>query len=265
MELNEFKNLVQVVKALRDPDTGCPWDLEQNHQSLLKYLFEESYEFKEAVEKNDPILMNDELGDILLQVLLHSEIASEADHFNLESVSKNLAEKLIRRHPHVFNNPENKKISAEDVNQNWHEIKAQEKGLKKSRAIKEKIIYGPALKVAENIGHKTKELNFDWENANQVAWKVEEEWQELKEELMPSKINPERIAEELGDFLFSAAQLARHLNLDPEELLKKANQKFLKRFYAMEDQLSIDGKEFKDMTQEQLDRYWTFAKDQEHK
>jgi MazG family protein len=263
MILNEFTNLVQVVKALRDPEKGCPWDLEQNHQSLLRYLLEESYEFKEAVEKGDSTSMKEELGDVLLQVLLHSQIASESGEFDLEAVSKTLADKLIRRHPHVFDNPNNQKITSKEVNENWHKIKEQEKGQKSSRAIKEKIIYGPALKVAENIGHKTKALNFDWENAGQVAWKVEEEWQELKEELMPSKVNIDRIGEELGDFLFSAAQLSRHLNLDPEELLKKANQKFLKRFYAMEDQLVQEGKDFKDMTQEQLDKYWTHAKAQE--
>jgi MazG family protein len=260
MELQEFKKLVDVVKALRDPDTGCPWDLEQNHESLLKYLFEESYEFKEAVEKNKNELMEEELGDLLLQVLLHAQMGSEREAFDIESISKGLADKLIRRHPHVFDNPENKKLTPEQVNENWHKIKGQEKNQKQQRAIKEKIIYGPSLKVAENIGHKTNKLNFDWEDAQQVAWKVEEEWQELKEELMPAQLNKERIAEELGDFLFSSAQLARHLGQDPEELLRKANQKFLKRFYAMEDILRGEGKSFEDMTQSELDIYWTRVK-----
>lgn len=260
MKLDEFSKLVDVIKALRDPETGCPWDLEQTHKTLLKYLTEESYEFAEAVEKNNSQEMADELGDLLLQVLLHAQMGSERQDFDIESISKGLADKLIRRHPHVFDNPENKKLTPEEVNENWHKIKQVEKQQKSQRAIKEKIIYGPSLKVAENIGHKTNKLNFDWEDASQVAWKVEEEWQELKEELMPSQINKERIAEELGDFLFSTAQLARHLELDPEELLKKANQKFLKRFYAMEDILISEGKSFEDMTQAELDNYWTRVK-----
>lgn len=260
MKLEEFSNLVEVIKALRDPETGCPWDLEQTHKSLLKYLTEESYEFAEAVDKNDDNSMGEELGDLLLQVLLHAQMGSERKAFDIESISKGLSEKLIRRHPHVFNNPEGKKLSPQEVNENWHKIKQEEKDQKKDRAIKQKIIYGPALKVAENIGHKTNKLNFDWQDASQVAWKVEEEWQELKEELMPSQINKERIAEELGDFLFSTAQLARHLDCDPEELLKKANQKFLNRFYAMEDLLHDEGKSFEGMTQEELDHYWTRIK-----
>lgn len=264
MELNEFKRLVQVVKALRDPKTGCPWDLEQTHQSLIRFLIEEAFEFKEAIESGDYNSMKDEAGDVLLQILLHAQIASESQKFDLETVSKNLADKLIRRHPHVFNNESGERISTERVKENWEKIKLEERGGKISRAIKEKILYGPSLKVAENIGHKTNKLNFDWEDASQVAWKVEEEWQELKEELMvQSDNNKKRIGEELGDFLFSAAQLARHLGHDPEELCQQANKKFLKRFYSMEDKLLADGKNFAGMTQEQLDQYWTAVKSDE--
>lgn len=260
MELPEFKRLVEVVKALRHPEKGCPWDLEQNHQTLIPFLIEETFEFREAIENGDFKGMEDEAGDVLLQVLLHSEIASETDQFNIESVSKNLADKLVRRHPHVFDNNEGKSISTQEVKENWEKIKAQENQSKKKRAIKQKIIYGPSLKVAENIGHKTKGLNFDWEDAQQVAWKVEEEWQELKEELMSPELNKKRIGEELGDFLFSAAQLARHLDLDPEELCQQANKKFLKRFYEMEDLLTEEGISFEGKTQEELDQYWSQVK-----
>lgn len=259
MKYPEFERLVDIVKALRDPKTGCPWDLEQTHESLLPYLVEESYEFKDAVKKNESALMEEEIGDVLLQVLLHAQIASEDNKFSLESVAKVLADKLVRRHPHVFNNPEGKKLTPEEVTQAWGEIKKEEKK-ESTRAIKEKILHAPALKAAENIGHKTQKLNFDWEDPQQVAWKVEEEWQELKEELMPTKINKERVAEELGDFLFSAAQLARHLGTDPEELLHQANRKFLKRFHQMEDLLKAKNLSFEDMTQEELDQYWSEVK-----
>ena len=265
MELSEFKRLVEVVKALRHPQKGCPWDLEQDHKSLVPFLIEETFEFKEAIDGEDFKSMEDEAGDVLLQVLLHAEIASETNKFDIESVSKNLADKLVRRHPHVFDNEEGKSISTQEVKENWEKIKSEEKQSKKKRAIKQKVIYGPSLKVAENIGHKTNGLNFDWEDAQQVAWKVEEEWQELKEELMATELNKERIGEELGDFLFSAAQLARHLDLDPEELCLRANKKFLKRFYQMEDLLLAEGKSFDGMTQEELDHYWSQVKLEEKK
>lgn len=265
MELPEFKRLVDVVKALRHPQTGCPWDLEQDHKSLVRFLIEETFEFKEAIESENFKEMEDEAGDVLLQVLLHAEIASESNRFDIESVSKNLADKLVRRHPHVFDNDEGKSISTKEVKENWEKIKAEENQTKTKRAIKRKVLYGPSLKVAENIGHKTQGLNFDWENAQQVSWKVEEEWQELKEELMSTELNKERIAEELGDFLFSAAQLARHLNLDPEDLCQRANKKFLDRFYKMEDLLIDEGKSFEGMTQEELDQYWSQVKINEKK
>ncbi len=261
MAQTEFEKLVQVVKALRDPETGCPWDLQQDHKSLLPFLFEESYEFKEAVESGDYDHMREEIGDVLLQVVLHSQLANEVKKFDVEDVAKSISEKIIRRHPHVFANPEGKKITTEEVKENWNDIKAQEKQDQDyKRAIKKKVLNAPSLTSAYEIGRKTEKLNFDWEDAQQVAYKVEEEWQELKEELMPAQLNKDRVAEELGDFLFSAAQLARHLDLDPEDLLKKANQKFLKRFYQMEDLIRAEGKSFEGMTQEQLDVYWNEVK-----
>jgi len=261
----EFEKLVQVVKALRDPETGCPWDLQQDYKSLLPFLFEEAYEYKESVENHDYDHMREEIGDVLLQVVLHSQLASEEGKFDVEQVAKSISEKIIRRHPHVFNNPEGKKITTEEVKEKWNDIKAQEKQDQDYlRAIKKKILHAPSLTSAYEIGRKTEKLNFDWEDAHQVAYKVEEEWQELKEELMPTKLDKDRVGEELGDFLFSAAQLARHLELDPEILLKRANQKFLKRFYQMEDLLRNAGKNFDDMTQEQLDVYWNEVKKNEH-
>ena len=260
MNYPQLERLIDVIKSLRDPQSGCPWDLEQDHQSLIPYLIEESFEFKDAAQKKDSEAMEEEIGDVLLQVLLHSQIASETNTFDLESVAKRLADKMILRHPHVFNNPEGKKLTPEEVTTAWAEIKEGEKKQDQKRAIKEKVLFNPALKAAEKIGHKTNELNFDWENAQQVAWKVEEEWQELKEELMPTQINKERVAEELGDFLFSASQLARHLGEDPEELLHKANKKFLRRFSQMEDLLIEEGTSFSQKTQEELDKYWVKVK-----
>lgn len=265
MEMSNLRELIQVVKKLRDPVSGCPWDLKQTHQSLLKYLLEESYEFIQASEEQDFPKMRDELGDVLLQVLLHSEMASEKNHFDLEAVALNLKEKLIRRHPHVFG--EQASITSEEVEKNWQEIKAKEKAdaLEATEfAINDKHLAAPALSSATKIGHKTSELNFDWQDASQVLYKVEEEWQELKEEIVPGiELNRERIKEELGDFLFSTAQLARHAGIDPEEALRDANKKFVRRFNRVETLMKADGHRFQDLNQGELDHYWAIAKQEE--
>ena len=262
-ELEEFKRLVQVVKKLRDPNGGCPWDLKQTHQSLLRFLVEESYEFLHAVESKDDKAMEEEIGDVLLQVVLHSVVAEQRGAFNLESVSKVLADKLIRRHPHVFDNPEGREFSDEEIKKNWKDIKELEK--KKEYEIGKDYLAFPALFSSSKIGAKTRELNFDWDDHSQVSYKVEEEWQELKEELMPTTINKEKVKEELGDFLFSAAQLARHLDIDPEEALREANKKFIRRFNQVEDLVKSKGLDMRSMTQSQLDEYWMETKAMEKK
>jgi MazG family protein len=261
MELKEFQRAYEVIKKLRDPDGGCPWDIEQTHKTLTKYAIEEAYEFSHAVEKDNTEKMEEELGDMLLQVLLHSVIGAETDRFTIESVSKVLADKIVHRHPHVFGE-DAPNIKYEEVKEKWEEMKAQERGKKDNQYyIDEEIIYCPSLVSAEKIGHKTNKVNFDWEDAGQVLYKVEEEWQELKEEIAPGVTpNKDRVKEELGDLLFSVAQLARHLDLSAEECLKEANQKFLSRFQTMEDKLNAEDKKMTDMTQNELEQYWQYAK-----
>ena len=268
MNYPEFEKLTQVVKQLRHPEEGCPWDLEQTHQTLVKYLIEESFEFAHAAETNDTKAMEEEIGDVLLQILLHTTIGQEKNTYDLESVSKVLREKLIRRHPHVFEN-KNSNIDVSDVVTNWEKIKEEEKvreGKETSTKIKDDVLNFPALFSAWKIGKKTKKIKFDWDDASQVAYKVEEEWQELKEELVPQNgLNKERLEEEMGDFLFSAAQLARHLDIEPEEALRAANRKFLRRFHAMEKLITGAGKNIDDMNQTEMDVYWDQAKMNEKK
>lgn len=255
----ELERCIQVVKALRHPVTGCPWDLEQTHESLLKYLIEEAYEFVEAVEKKDPKLMEEEVGDVLFQVLLHTSMGEETGSFSLESAAKNLADKLVRRHPHVFNNSD-KKLTPDEVIENWQAIKKAEKGEKKY-SIDEKNLHAPALESSYKIGKKSTSVNFDWENYQQVLMKVEEEWQEVKEELPPSgQYNKERVKEEIGDLLFSVAQLARHLDLNPEECLRDANKKFIRRFQKVEDLVKASGRRLEDTPQAELEEYWVKVK-----
>jgi MazG family protein len=259
MDHPELQRCIEVIKALRHPKTGCPWDLEQTHESLLKYLIEEAYEFVEAVEKKNPKLMEEEIGDVMFQVLLHTSMGEETGAFSLESAAKNLADKLVRRHPHVFKQSE-KKLTSDEVIDNWQKIKETEKGLKKN-TIDEKYLQAPALESAYKIGKKTTELNFDWSDYQQVVMKVEEEWQEVKEELPPTgKFNRERVREEIGDLLFSVAQLARHLDLDPEECLRGANKKFIGRFKKVEDLVKESGRNLQDTPQSELEDYWVKVK-----
>ena len=259
MSYPNFEKMVEVISKLRDPDGGCPWDLKQTHKSLLKFLTEESYEFIHATEEEDYSAMEEEIGDVLLQVVLHCVIAKQNGKFDIESVSKVLADKMVRRHPHVFQNPELAK-NDEEVKANWEKIKKEEASGKDNKYFDESYLHFPALFSANKIGQKTKKINFDWENPGQVMYKVEEEWQELKEELAASKINKERVKEELGDFLFSAAQLARHLEIDPENALREANKKFINRFNSMEELIIEDSKQVSDMNQMEMDVYWNKAK-----
>jgi MazG family protein len=258
MTNQEYKRLKDVIQQLRHPKHGCPWDLKQTHESLLKYLLEEAYEFIHAVEEKDYPHMEEELGDILLQVLLHSQIAEERGHFNMESVCKRLANKMIHRHPHVFKNPEEKPC-VEEVLHQWERLKNTEKQVP-SREIDHSYLQYPALVSAQKIGNKTNKLGFDWSELSQVVYKVEEEWQELKEQIIPSQTNSDRIQEEFGDFLFSIVQLGRHLGINSEDALRAANQKFIKRFSQMEDLMNEEGKKFSEMDQSQMDIYWDQAK-----
>lgn len=259
---NELSDCYTTIKKLRDPEKGCPWDLEQTHESLVKYLIEEAYELADAINKQDFSSMKDELGDVLLQVFLHTVLANEKSHFSIEDVAKNLKEKIIRRHPHVFKQ-DGPALSSQQVQENWAKIKHQENPQKQEQSELSYLkdwSHLPSLMASYKIGEITKKVNFDWENAGQVAYKVEEEWQELKEELMANKIDHQRAKDEIGDLLFSVAQLARHLNIGPEEALAHANQKFSRRFSSMEKLLRENGKEIEKMKQQELDHYWNQVK-----
>lgn len=254
MNHQELIRATEVIKALRNPKTGCSWDLKQTHKSLLKYLIEESYEFIEATQSGNHSDMNDELGDVLLQVLLHAQIASENNHFDLESVAKNLSDKMIRRHPHVFGDVSND-ISNEEIIKNWEQIKLEENKHKPKYFFNQKDLNLPALTASYKIGKKSKEVNFDWNDYKEVLAKVDEELQEVKEELN-SPMNKQKVKEELGDLLFSVAQLSRHLDIDPEEALKSANKKFISRFNKIEDLVNGENKKISDYSNEQLENLW---------
>lgn len=225
---HSFEDLKEIVRKLRDPDDGCPWDLEQTHTSLKPFLIEEAYEVLEAID-DYPDRLSEELGDLLLQVMLHSQIGSEQNHFSIEDVVDSIATKLIHRHPHVFGDA--RAHTPEKVIENWEAIKKAERGEQSS------VLDGiprvmPALAKAEKIGRKVSRVGFDWECQTDVLDKVKEELDELSQALQTE--GSERVAEEFGDLLFSLAQLARFLDVQPEIALSQANRKFEKRFRKIE-------------------------------
>ncbi len=267
MKNREFNRLIGIIKQLRDPTKGCPWDLKQTHKSLTRYIIEETYEFVAAVDESDPKKMEEEIGDVLLQVLLHTQIGSETKAFDFESSCKVLADKLTYRHPHVFNNSDNKfdGIEPDQVKINWEQLKKQEKlknNDQQTHEIDERFLIFPALSSANKIGEKSTKVNFDWQNHQQVAQQVEEEWDELKSELNASKkeYDSKKVQEELGDLMFSIVQLSRHLKMDPEETLRMANRKFVNRFKAMEDLIKKENKEFSDFSSKEMEHFWKKAK-----
>ncbi len=253
--LRHFSSLVEVVKSLRGPK-GCPWDKEQTAKSLTPFIIEEAYELVEAIESGKQEEIVEELGDLLLQVVLQAQIANEEKDFSIDDVVEGIGSKLVRRHPHVFSNVKVK--DSEEVLSNWEDIKRQEK---KSKGAKGKgpekfnfPKYLPALQTSGKIGEKTKKYNFDWPNAQAVFAKVREEFNELENALNFS--NSDHQLEELGDLLFSLAQLARHLKMDPEQTLRKTNKKFEKRFFKMKKLAGQMGKDLKKLKTEELEILW---------
>jgi tetrapyrrole methylase family protein/MazG family protein len=264
--LRHIESLVEIVRSLRAPD-GCPWDREQTHESLTQYAIEETHELVEAIESTSSANTKDqkikeELGDVLFQVVLHSQLASERGAFTLDDVIASISEKLVRRHPHVF--ADVKVADSAEVIRNWEEIKKAEaaaKSVEKSdgpAAFSLNVPPLPALQRAYKIGKRTEKLQFDWDNVEGVMLKVEEEFAELREALEEG--GEKEINHELGDVLFSLAQLGRHLEMDPEQVLRRANTRFETRFSKMIDVATSENKDWHSLSLEEKESFWLKAK-----
>lgn len=250
-----FDTLTDVIARLRGPD-GCPWDRKQTHQSLRKYLLEEAYEFLEAVGEEDFDAMAEELGDVLLQVVLHAEIAREEGYFDIRDVIGRLTEKLIRRHPHVFG--EDRVYDAEDVKEKWEAIKERErreKGEPKAESLLDGVPRFPALIQATELQKRVAKVGFDWARKEEVREKLLEELEELFRADCPEKRE-----EELGDLLFSAVALARFFEVDAEQALLTTCRKFIRRFRFVEQRAAETGERLEEFSLEQLDKWWDEAK-----
>ncbi len=269
-----FEKLVAVQARLRAPN-GCPWDREQTHQSLRTYLIEEAYEVVEALESGSDAKFAEEMGDLLLQIVFHSQIAREEGRFTVAEVIREIHDKMIRRHPHVFGKTRAK--DSAEVLRNWEQIKAEERrsGSDKSDSKSEEnvpketsLLDGvshalPATLEGFQLTRKASRIGFDWEDANGVFEKMQEEIEELKKAL--KETDPLKTEEELGDLLFAAVNLSRFLQIDPEIALKKANAKFSRRFREMERLARKNGREFKDLPREEMEALWEATKKAEGK
>jgi len=255
----EIDRLIDIIAKLRGKD-GCPWDREQTHESLLSCLLDETYEFFEAVENKDTESMQEELGDILLQVIFHAQMAEEADQFDIESVANAICEKLIRRHPHVFSNQQVE--SSKEVLANWEEIKRSEKKHEQRKYIVDGITDTlPALFRAEKIQRRVARVGFDWKDITPVLDKVEEEFREFREALLSG--NQSHAAGELGDIIFALVNVARHNGICAEDAVRLTVKKFASRFRYIEDRMNEKNKPLKEATLEELDRYWEESKSNE--
>ena len=249
----EINNLLQTFKKLRDPSQGCPWDKEQDFNSIASCSIEEAYEVADAIEREDFNDLKEELGDLFFQIIFHSGMAEEKKLFNFEEVVKELNDKLIRRHPHVFDKKQ--EMSASESLEIWEKEKKKEREKKNLISLMDDIPKNlPSLTRAKKIQKRAKSVGFDWQNENEVLRKIDEEIDELKRAKASQK--KEDISEEIGDLFFTLVNLSRHYNLEPEDIIRKANLKFETRFRKMEDKASMANVDLKDLEINELETLW---------
>lgn len=255
-EKYKFSDLLEIMNILRS-ENGCPWDKEQDHESLRRYLIEETYEVLESIDMEDKEGLCEELGDLLLQIVFHSQIAAENGHFNIEDVINKVCKKMIRRHAHVFGN--DKANTALDVVEKWENIKKIEKKQSKcSESLKEIPLNLPALMRSYKVQEKASRVGFDWDDIENVFEKILEEINELKS--VYKSENVEKITDETGDVLFSVVNLARFIGISPELALTGTTNKFIKRFEYIENESQKRGKALEDMSISEMDNLWNDAK-----
>ncbi|SIS91841.1 ATP diphosphatase [Roseivivax lentus] len=250
--------LLAIMAALRDPDRGCPWDLEQSFATIAPYTIEEAFEVADVIEREAWDELKGELGDLLFQSVFHAQIAADRGLFDFHDVANAIADKMVARHPHVFGDESNAK-SAEQQTRDWEAVKAAERAARAETGVLDGVAPGlPALTRAVKLQNRAARVGFDWPETDQVIDKIVEEAGELR-----AATDPDHRAEEFGDLMFVMANLARHLGIDPEAALRAANQKFIRRFGAVEAALAAEGKRPEDSDLAEMDALWDAAKARE--
>jgi ATP diphosphatase len=256
-----IERLIEIMRRLRDPETGCPWDIEQDFHTIAPYTIEEAYEVADAIERRDWGELEGELGDLLLQSVYHTAMGEEAGHFTFQTVVRAISDKMVARHPHVFGD-ESRDKSAEQQVSDWEAIKAQERAGKAQKGTLDGVAVGlPALLRAYKLQKRAARVGFDWRETDKVIEKLTEEAAELVE--ARDQLTQDQVEDEFGDLLFVMANLGRHLGLDPEAALRRANTKFIRRFEGVEAKLSALGKTPGESTLEEMDALWDAVKEDE--
>ncbi|QDP02005.1 nucleoside triphosphate pyrophosphohydrolase [Thalassotalea sp. PS06] len=256
------EKLIWIMKSLRDPDEGCPWDQKQSFATIVPYTLEEAYEVAEAIENQDFEELEKELGDLLFQVIFYAQLGKEQELFDFDSVVEKICEKLVRRHPHVF--ADNQFADEAAIKANWEAEKAKERQQKTAQSQLSMLAdiprSLPALSQAAKIQKRCAHVGFDWDNIADVFDKVREECDEISAELNAKDVNQQALSEEIGDLLFAVVNLARHAKLDPEQTLRQANQKFTRRFQSIENHFFNTNTDITHASLEELERLWQQAK-----
>jgi ATP diphosphatase len=253
----ELARLLEIMRRLRDPVAGCPWDREQNFASIAPYTIEEAYEVADAIERRDYAELRSELGDLLFQVVFHAHLAQEQKLFSFADVARSICDKLERRHPHVF--ADGGIVSSGEQAADWERRKAHERAARGLGILGGVPLALPALRRAEKLGRRAAGAGFDWPDARGPRAAIEQELQEL-DAALAMKTRPEQVFEELGDVLFSVVNLARHVGVDPEEALRASNSKFSERLRSVEESLAARGRAISDASADELDQLWRAAK-----
>ncbi|RUO34742.1 nucleoside triphosphate pyrophosphohydrolase [Aliidiomarina soli] len=256
-----LQRLLQIMAALRDPESGCPWDLKQDFASIVPHTIEEAYEVADAIAKGEPQAIQDELGDLLFQVVFYAQLGREQGWFGFDDIAAGVGDKLIRRHPHVFATGADG-MTAEAVKEQWEAIKREERAEKDASASVFTDVPAnlPALLQAVKIQKRCRSVGFDWDDIRPVLDKVREEVDEVQAELDAAQLDEDKLAEEIGDLLFSVVNLARHAKVNPESALRAANQKFIHRFNAVERQAEAAQRSLADFSLVELETFWQLAK-----
>jgi MazG family protein len=258
--MSSIQRLLDIMARLRDPQRGCPWDQQQTFATIAPYTIEEAYEVADAIERNDLDALRDELGDLLFQVVFHSQMAQELAAFDFDAVAATICEKMERRHPHVFGDASIETAEAQTVA--WEEQKRRERAAKHASVLADVPLGLPALTRANKLGKRAAQVGFEWPDVTGALAKVEEELRELRQEIGPN-VNHAALADELGDVLFCMVNVCRYLKVDPEEALRATNAKFERRFGYVEARLKEQGRTPDEATLEEMDRLWDEGKARE--